>query len=250
MYECDAAIITAVEVETNSVMRLYKNWKKIDTVDTAQDYYETTFRNGGRERRLINAQQSEMGMTAAATLTTKIVSLFKPKYVIMVGIAAGIGEKQMYGDVIVPDVIWNYSCGKFVDPESAPINLGSIGFQPRPSFIETDSRVIEIVKKLVGSPDNDYHIQIGSLACGHSVVANSMLVDKQIKSHMPHTVGLDMESYSVAYAVKHSPFPATAIVIKSICDYANGEKSDEYQKFAAYTSSGFAKLLIQNYLEF
>ena len=38
------------------------------------------------------------------------------------------------------------------------------------------------------------------------------------------------------------------IIIKSICDFADSRKSDEYQKFAAYTSCEFAKLLYEKFL--
>ncbi|MCR5208562.1 MAG: hypothetical protein K6C14_08820, partial [Eubacterium sp.] len=65
------------------------------------------------------------------------------------------------------------------------------------------------------------------------------------------TVGLDMESYSVFYTAKFSQSPRpVAIVIKSICDFADDEKSDRYQKFAAYTSSQFAKYLFEKHLPY
>lgn len=38
------------------------------------------------------------------------------------------------------------------------------------------------------------------------------------------------------------------IIIKSVCDFADSRKSDEYQKFAAYTSCEFAKLLYEKIL--
>jgi len=58
-----------------------------------------------------------------------------------------------------------------------------------------------------------------------------------------------MESYSVAYSAQNSKQPQPkAIIIKSICDFADNEKSDQYQKFAAYTSSGYAKYLLENHL--
>ena len=69
----------------------------------------------------------------------KVIYTFRPRYIIMVGIAAGIvktePEEQMYGDVIVPDVVWNYAAGKFVNPEKASIVYGNLGFLPalRPS---------------------------------------------------------------------------------------------------------------------
>ena len=51
------------------------------------------------------------------------------------------------------------------------------------------------------------------------------------------------------YAVKQAPAPRPmGLVIKSVCDYADEEKSDQYQKFAAYTSAQFAKLLYEKHL--
>ena len=51
-------------------------------------------------------------------------------------------------------------------------------------------------------------------------------------------------------AVKSAPAPKPkGLVIKSVCDYANEEKSDQYQKFAAYTSAQFAKLLYEKFLD-
>ena len=166
-------------------------------------------------------------------------------------IAAGTGDeaKQIYGDVIVPDVIWDYSTGKFVGPDETEIRFGDIGFLPRPRSVYTSPEIIEIIKNTMGREDNEFHVHIGPLACGSSVVANRAVVEKQVLSLFPRTVGLDMESYSVAFTCHSSRAPQpTAIIIKSICDFADSEKSDQYQKFAAYTSSGYAKYLLENHL--
>lgn len=172
-----------------------------------------------------------------------------PRYLIMTGIAAGIGANQIYGDVIVPDVIWNYASGKFVSPHESAINFGEVGFKLRPISLETDKEVIRLVRERIGDPTNEFHLHIGPMACGSAVVANREVVDKQIRSYLPETAGLDMESYGVAYAAKFCSEPQPkAILIKSICDFANSKKSDEYQKFAAYTSSQFAKCLYEKHL--
>jgi nucleoside phosphorylase len=68
---------------------------------------------------------------------------------------------------------------------------------------------------------------------------------------MSNTVGLDMESYAVVYAANHASAPRPIpIIIKSICDFADSKKADDYQRFAAYTSCEFAKLLYEKYLPF
>ena len=58
-----------------------------------------------------------------------------------------------------------------------------------------------------------------------------------------------MEAYAVVYAVENAILPKpTAFVIKSVCDYADSQKSDQYQKFAAFTSAEFGKLLYEKFL--
>ena len=145
---CKAAIITAVKVETDSVMCLYDNWKKVTFYGDAQEYYQASFSRNGKEYSLVTAQQNAMGMTAAAFLSAKIMSRFHPEYLIMCGIAAGLGpeSEQMYGDVMIPDTVWNCSSGKFTVPKDPAISFGEVGFLPRPVSLSLDSSLLEIVK--------------------------------------------------------------------------------------------------------
>ncbi|MBR2591097.1 MAG: hypothetical protein IKE65_09285 [Clostridia bacterium] len=250
-YQSTAFIITAVLIETESIKSLYPSWKRVSIPGDSQAYYETYFERDGERHRIITAQQAVMGMTAATVLTMKAIHAFKPKYVIMSGIAAGTGDeaRQIYGDVIVPDIIWDYSTGKFVGPDETEIRFGDLGFLPRPRSVYIKENIMEHVKSTIGREDNEFHVHIGPLACGSSVVANRSVVEKQVLSLFPKTVGLDMESYSVAFCCENSSAPKPeALIVKSICDFADSEKSDQYQKFAAYTSSGYTKYLLENIL--
>ncbi len=251
MYRTSAAIITAVQVETDYVMRLYDNWEKIKISEDNQEYFSASFTKNSKPHRIITAQQNTMGMTAAALLSAKMIHEFRPEYLIMCGIAAGLGQdsEQIYGDIIVPDIVWDYSSGKFIAPEFSAIKFGRLGFMPRPKFIKADEAIINIVKGLQGN--TDYKFFVGPMACGSAVVANREVIESQIHSFMPDTIGLDMESYGVLYTAKNATSPRPkAAVIKSICDYADHQKSDQYQKFAAYTSSMFTKELLENHLPF
>ncbi|MBQ7151403.1 MAG: hypothetical protein IJR94_04020 [Synergistaceae bacterium] len=250
-YQNTAAIITAVEVETQAVKNLYGNWKKILVPGDPQEYFSTLIDKGGKEYKIITAQQKVMGMTACALLCAKVISRFRPRYLIMCGVAAGISKnvEQIYGDVIVPNVVWDYTTGKFVGPNDAEIRFGDVGFLPRPVSLELDPELLKIIRSVQNKSDNEFKIHIGPMACGSSIVANKKLIARQVLPLFPTTVALDMESYSVVYAAQNSSDPAPkALVIKSICDYGNEEKSDMYQKFAAFTSSNFAKYLLENYL--
>ena len=251
-YGCTAAILTAVEIETRGIKHAFDGWKHVSIKGDDQNYYKTSFIRDGREHEIITAQQNVMGMNAATMLASKVIYSFRPKYVLMCGIAAGVADEaiELYGDVIVPDLIWDYSTGKYVGPDESEIRFGDVGFLPRPIAVKPDPEALEVVKSTIGDPGNEFHVHIGPMACGSSVVANSEMVDRQIKAMYPNSVGLDMESYSICYAAEACSTPRPrALVIKSICDYANSEKSDKFQRFAAYTSSGYAKYLLEEKLE-
>ncbi len=53
--------------------------------------------------------------------------------------------------------------------------------------------------------------------------------------------------YGVMSAVEYAKSPQpTAIIIKSVCDFADKNKNDDWQKYASYTSAAFANALFQN----
>ena len=253
-YDYYVALITVTETEEAGLRHMYDDWKMLHVEGDEQKYYETSFTRNGEKHKIVTAKSGEMGMTAAGVLTMKMISLFRPKFVIMVGIAAGIAYKnnvdQIYGDVVAADVVWDYSSGKFVSSKRGNVQFGGVGFIPRPHFVNTDESILEAVRQAMASDENECHVHIGPMACGSTVVANSEVVEKQIHSQYNDTAALDMESYAVMYAVKEAPLPKPkALVLKSVCDYADEEKSDQYQKFAAYNSALFAKLLYEKFLK-
>lgn len=251
-YQTDVALLSVTATEFRAVTQFHEWRAKVLTGDD-QIYDVAEFERDGQRRTLVHAKISEMGMTAAAATAMKVIFTFRPRYLIMVGIAAGIAkeelEKQQYGDVIVPDVVWNYSAGKFVSPDKAQIKYGNMGFLPRPSAETIPEEIMPYLRAAAESPTNQCHVYIGPMACGSTVVANRELLDKQIYTQYQHTAGLDMESYAVVYAANHANDPRpTPIIIKSVCDFANSEKSDDFQLFAAYTSCEFAKFLYEKIL--
>lgn len=251
-YKTDVALMSVTNTEFSAVIRNH-DWKAKTVLGDDQIYDVATFERDGKTRTLVHAKQSEMGMTCAATTAMKLIYEFSPRYLIMIGIAAGVAledvEEQMYGDVVVPDVVWNYSAGKFVSPDGASISFGDVGFLPRSTYASIPEEILPYVKKAIDSPENQCHVHVGPMACGSTVVANRKILEKQIHSQLQSTAGLDMESYAVVFAAQSAPCPRPIpIIIKSVCDFADSEKSDDYQRFAAYTSCEFAKLLYEKYL--
>ena len=251
-YKTTVAIVTVTDTEFNAA-KLFYEWTKVIHPGDGQEYYEACFERNGEKHKIVLAKQNEMGMVACSVLSMKIINKYRPKYLIMVGIAAGIqieGEDDFeYGDVICANHIWNYSNGKYVPAEEADIIFGNIGFKSRPLSIKTDDEILAYVNEANNDPENENHLIIGPMASGNSVIANSEYVKKAVTGIFSNTTSLDMESYAIAYAAKNATEPRPqALVLKSICDFADSRKDDRYQRFAAYTSMQFSKLLFEKYL--
>ena len=250
--QTDVAILSVTTTEFRAVMHFH-DWKAKTFVGDDQIYEVAQFERDGKTRSLVHAKIGEMGMTAAAATAMKVTYLFRPRYLIMVGIAAGVVKDervdQRYGDVVVPDIIWNYSAGKFVSQDKANIQYGNMGFLPRSTSVNIPEEIMPYLRRAAESIDNPCHVYIGPMACGSTVVANRELLEKQIYTQYQHTAGLDMESYAVVYAANHADDPRpTPIIAKSVCDFADSEKSDDYQRFAAYSSCEFAQFLYEKVL--
>lgn len=250
-YRAFAALIYVTKTERAAVMRMY-NWRERRFEGDAQLYCETEKTKDGMP--IVAAMQDEMGMTASATLTMKLIEHYRPKYVIMPGIAAGTlnenSDEQLYGDVVLADMVWNYSNGKYVPKDEASIVFGEVGFKPRPTVVSIDEDLLPYFEKAVRSEENETHVHVGAIASGSAIVANRIVLDRQVKGRFETTKGLEMESYGVAYAVAHATEPRPkAIIAKSVCDFADSRKSDKYQKFAAFTSCQFVKFMIEKILD-
>ncbi len=252
--DCLCAFIVATDTEMSAQLSFY-DWKKSPYSNDIDTFYETEISRCGQKYKIILSQTNEQGMVAATALSYKLIFKFNPKYIIMTGIAAGtVYENEVtgvheYGDVIVANTVWNYAKGKFTSADKGDIKFGDIGFIPRPSLLKLDAETESYIRLAAASSDNECHVHFGPMACGFSVVANKDIVEKQVRTQISETVALDMESYAVMYAAQNiSEHKAIPIIIKSICDFADGRKDDKYQRFAAFTSTEFAKLLIEKYL--
>lgn len=260
-YKYDIAIICALEdPELKSILNLNDDWKKINLVnDDANDYHTTTFKDGEKEITVIASSPSQMGMVASATLTTKMISEFKPRYLFMTGIAAGVKGKNEYGDVIVADISWDYTSGKIemigedevLTPDPYPLRLSS-KFKKIANNISRDDVLLATIKSKwnADKPVSSLNVHVGDVASGGAVIESQSVIEG-IKKHARKIIGIEMEAYGVYFASDNSllPKPET-MVLKSVCDFADKNKNDNFQKYAAYTSAQVMYHIIMNELSF
>jgi len=246
-YEVDVCIVTALkEVELQAVLALPGDWHSEPIAGDDTVYFRGAFVRGVKRRSVIAAAAVEMGIPAAASLAMKMVYTFRPRYLCMCGITAGVGFRC--GDVIIADQCWDYGSGKFVTDDD-----GSVRFEAAPKYVSMSDNIKERIGVFIatkqeniagihgrwqGNPiENALRIALAPMASGAAVVENREVVSA-IKTHNRKVAAIEMEAYGIFMAGRLSSRPRPEVVVaKSVCDVGVPPKTDEFQRYAAFTSS-------------
>jgi nucleoside phosphorylase len=205
----------------------------------------------------VAASASRMGMTAAAILSMKMINHFRPRYLAIVGILAGVGGRSSLGDIIAADPCWDWGSGKYQVKgrlrqfAAAPyqVNMNSFLRSKLSLLTSNQSEFDEIRRGWPGRKmDTVLRMHIGPVATGASVLEDPKIAESILQQHRK-LIGIEMESYAVLAAADEAPLPQPkAFALKSVCDFADTDKNDEYQQYAAYTSAATLRVFVERYL--
>ena len=246
-YMYDLAVICALPEELEYVNKSLIDVKQIRAPFDDFIYFEGCYEKQGNLVHVIATCSTQMGMVAASTLTTKLIYNFCPRYVVMTGIAAGVKGKTNMGDAIVAEYTWDYGAGKEVIDENGQKKhkntIQQIHISPEISNmvrqLQLDTAFLDSVKSeaRVKKPKNKFNIIMGAVATGAAVIADPDKVKEIIDNQVRDLIAVEMEVYGVYYAANWAISPRPQfIAIKSVCDYADAEKNDDFHDYAAYTS--------------
>lgn len=264
----DVAIVNALESENRKVREAFgmDNWKEMTIpADLSTTFYTkiVTIKNN-KKIKLVTCYALQMASTASAALTTKLIYNFRPRYLFMTGIAAAVDRNEVnLGDILVASKVWDGASGKIKTDED-----GKDVFCPDYHELPLDTDMQNIVKGLSnkqdllrkiedsylyaqGKPGTRLKVHLGPIASVPAVLSSREEVLK-IKEHVRKLLGIEMEGYGVAYAAQNSarPRPIYTMIVKSVSDYADPEKSDNYQDYAMHTSAHFVKHIISEVLDY
>jgi nucleoside phosphorylase len=263
-YETDLCVITALhKPELSAVLNLEWGWQILELEEDSTIYHRGTYksRRGDGSSSVVAAAAERMGMTAAAILATKMISKFRPKYIAMVGITGGVREKCHLGDVIVADPCWDWGSGRW-QSDSKKDSKKRV-FVPAPHQISLESWVRGKLMLMANNqadldsirsswngkkPPHPLQLHLGPAASGAAVLADSFTTD-EIKKHHRKLIGVDMEAYGVMAAAQDAGLPAPKyFVIKSVSDFADQKKNDDFQEYASYSSANALRIFVEKYL--
>ena len=177
--------------------------------------------------------------SAAMPAIEEAYQLLQPKCAIMIGIAYGVGKEgnQNIGDILISNAVRSYSS---VRQSTSPD--GSSKVEDR-NLTQTPGRIIlnQFSEFPFYSKKNKKHV--GTMLCGDELIDNDTYRKQLVEIQNSHVkilggdpiIGGEMEGVSLASAFVSKDLH-NWIVIKAICDFADGYKDhdkDKNQKLAA-----------------
>lgn len=259
-FDYDVAFICALEEELRFIKKCLTDICELNTTNDDEIYYAGTILDSDRCIRVVLTQLPHMGMVAASTITSKVIANFTPKYVVMTGITAGIRDKNNYGDVICAEYAWDYGAGKEMLKNGEHVHKNTI------TQIRIGTSILNSVRRIAQNkdilnrikenfdgdkPQTELSVHCGPVASGASVVAYSQIVDDIKNNQIRDVLAIEMEIFGVYYACEYALLPKPQFVaLKSVCDFADEEKNDQYHKYASYTSAEVAMVAVKNYFVF
>jgi nucleoside phosphorylase len=251
----DVAVVCALRSpELDQVLKLPWAWQAAEPIDDHTFIHRGSFESGGTIFSVAAASAPRMGMVASALLSSRLIAALKPKMIAMCGICAGVRDKTAFGDVLVVDPAWDSQSGKRIrDGEVSILAMAPHQLQCTPRIrshleqIRDDQpALLEIFSDFEGAPSVP-KILVGPVATGSAVLADANIVS-EIKIQHRNLLGVEMESYGVYAAATEAAVPQPSFVaLKSVCDFADPQKGDAHQRYAAYTSARVFRLLMERF---
>jgi nucleoside phosphorylase len=261
----DIAILTANIDEFESVRSIVDNIKRATfNKNDSTIYHSAEIHSTDKIYKILIPFPYAMGIEAAASLTTKVIQIFRPRYIFMTGSCAGNKNITKIGDVLVAEKSLNYQGIVAIEKKDESQdkkfmhNISSINGHLK-NKLELFSQTNEF-KKIKNSYPNknkiayDLSCHVGLVVTGSSLSRSRQLIE-EINSTYLGVKGLDMETYGLYYASTQvfKDYAPNFVSIKSVSDFGDDTShtlsSKERKAYALFTSSNFLKMFINHYLD-
>jgi nucleoside phosphorylase len=202
----DIAILTVLEPEYEAVAARLEDLSPVEGAE-AQRY--RWMRGEIRSRVYENSYHVVVGMAgnkgevAGALSTRAMIARWSPRYVLLVGIAGGVGGSARLGDVVLPDPIWDYEVGHLAD-DFMP-KLGA-RYAPDPALLRAALAVrsdwTHGIRAEPPAPIAEPRVVSGPIASGNKVIeSKSSVLYSDIVRAEPDIIAVEMEAAGAAAAV-------------------------------------------------
>lgn len=232
----DFVILTPLAEERDAVLARLPGYRKLPpSNDDLRVHYASdlpvTFPDGSTTSyAVIVTPLAKMGHNEASAATSDVIHRWKPRYVLLVGIAGGFGGAGVkLGDVLISEQVADYELAK-VTPEKDEI---------RWQVYRVDQRLYIAAQNFEGdlwrqTKSRRYdkripEVHYGPICTGNKVVADDSLA-AQFREVWSKLIGVEMEAGGAANAASQSARQTGFFMIRGVSDLADGNKDSSSVK--------------------
>jgi nucleoside phosphorylase len=238
----DFVIITALEEERDAVLAKLPGYRRHAPSEAdVRVYYSanvpTTFDDASvGTYRVAVLLLLGMGRVQATVATSDAIRRWKPRYVLLVGIAGGIAEQDVkLGDILISDQIVDYELQK-ITAEGPQIRWEVHRASPRLIAAASDfglarwKDLVTIERPDKGVPKR----HLGPIASGDKVIAFDDALAKY-RDTWPKLIGVEMEAGGAAAAAFQAANAPAFFMVRGVSDLADTKKNSlQVQKWRSY----------------
>ncbi|MFM9966037.1 MAG: hypothetical protein ACKV2Q_33060 [Planctomycetaceae bacterium] len=245
----DFLVVTALEEERNAVLRKLENVSRISPSAEDVRVFHQGWLSGHDQQttpQVVVSCVASMGRVKATTTTIDAIRRWKPKYIILCGIAGGFAANGAHvGDVLLAEQVVDYSLEK-TKPAGSEIRFQSWPSDERLRNFAANLRRDEWGSLIAVSRPGPGDIDIlrGPVATGDRIVESPTLI-QSLLNHYPKLIGVEMEAGGVATACHESVSRPGFFMVRSVSDMADPDKeSDQVKTWREYACDVAASFTI------
>ncbi|PJI37864.1 MAG: hypothetical protein CTR54_22790, partial [Rhizobium sp.] len=235
----DVLIVTATRVESKAVLDAFAKLtgQTARIVTKNRRTYRDLGEVGGTRVFLALTEMGSSSLGASQQAVQKGIEALNPGAVILVGIAFGMDEKKQHiGDVLVSRQLQLYDVQR----------VGTDRIIPRGDKPHASTRLIDSFRHAdLDWDESKVNIAFGLLLSGEKLV-DHLDYREQLKQFGPEAIGGEMEGAGLYVACQDAK--VDWIVVKAICDWADGHKRRNKaarQRLAAGNAAAFVARALQ-----
>jgi nucleoside phosphorylase len=241
----DAVILTALKEEHDAVANA------LGDCEMQRWRGRTLYSGQVGALRVLAFPMGGMGNPGSAHAATLVISVWKPAYLVLVGIAGGIRQPSddlRLGDVLVPDRLVGYESAK-IRPEGP--ELRHEVFRPSWELLQTAQHLEPhdwALSIATTRPDGHGGRVIPRAFFGPVFSGEKVLADRDaiagLQEGWSKAIGVEMEGLGVAVA-SYRGGPGF-LMVKGVSDFADSAKNDAWHAYAAESAARFAVAALRN----
>lgn len=235
----DVGIIVFIREELKQLLETFKvkENNKVDSIDNRFTYYLFSLPTKKRNISIvISFINGKSGNIESALCTSYFFKNWNPKFMCLLGIAAGIENKVKIGDVVIPYKVHDITIKSYSKSE----------FNNRANTYTLSDEINEMIKTAPNDHTFNFSVKDGSLGTDNILIKDSLYFDKYLYPIDEECRGCEMESAGFIRTCKIEETPW--LVLRGISDFGK-DKVDDSQTIAAKNACLTLKYFLENCLD-